>query len=75
MSNGELIWYWRSLPLNQRTGSEVFTLLFQGNNRSIATLLESPFPTPGDQPSYLAILSVLVLPTTLREKLNYGHQK
>lgn len=44
-------WYWRSLPLEQRTGSEVFAALFlpkpselrQG--RAIATLLESPYPT------------------------------
>ena len=47
--NYELIWYWRSLPLNQRTGSEVFASLFKRDNYSIATLLESPFPTPGDR--------------------------
>lgn len=42
-------WLWRSLPLNQRTGSEVFELLFQ-RDCLIATLLESPFPTPADRP-------------------------
>ncbi|HEY9692118.1 MAG TPA: anthranilate synthase component I [Oculatellaceae cyanobacterium] len=41
-------WYWRSLPLKQRTGSEVFNLLFR--HHQIATLLESPYPSPLDQP-------------------------
>ncbi len=44
-------WYWRSLPLENRTGSEVFAALFRSNNASkIATLLESPYPTPINQP-------------------------
>ncbi|WGV23765.1 anthranilate synthase component I [Halotia branconii] len=44
-------WYWRSLPLKNRTGSEVFAALFRSNNVSeIATLLESPYPTPTNQP-------------------------
>ncbi|MFB2970643.1 anthranilate synthase component I [Aerosakkonema sp. BLCC-F183] len=34
-------WYWRSLPLEGKTGSAVFAALFLGNN-AIATLLESP---------------------------------
>jgi para-aminobenzoate synthetase component I len=38
-----LPWHWRSLPLNQRTGSEVFQCLFAQN--AIATLLESPYPS------------------------------
>ena len=42
-------WYWRSLPLESRTGSEVFDCLFR-NTSAIATLLESPYPTPQDQP-------------------------
>ncbi|GAB4236227.1 MAG: anthranilate synthase component I [Stanieria sp.] len=42
-------WYWRSLSLNNRTGSQVFAQLFLQSN-TIATLLESPFPTPIDQP-------------------------
>lgn len=47
---GELSpWYWRSLPLNHLTGSEVFERLFYHPHR-ICTLLESPFPTPGDYP-------------------------
>ena len=33
-------WYWRSLPLKNRTGSEIFAALFI--DESIATLLESP---------------------------------
>ena len=33
-------WYWRSLPLQQRTGSAVFAALFL--HEPIATLLESP---------------------------------
>ncbi|MBD2448384.1 anthranilate synthase component I [Nostoc sp. FACHB-152] len=44
-------WYWRSLPLENRTGSEIFAALFLTNTPSkIATLLESPYPTPTDQP-------------------------
>ncbi|MEA5505805.1 anthranilate synthase component I [Halotia wernerae UHCC 0503] len=44
-------WYWRSLPLENRTGSEVFAALFRSNTASkIATLLESPYPTPTNQP-------------------------
>jgi para-aminobenzoate synthetase component I len=36
-------WYWRSLPLLQRTGSDVFNCLFRlQSTPSIATLLESP---------------------------------
>ncbi|HEY9827342.1 MAG TPA: chorismate-binding protein, partial [Stenomitos sp.] len=33
-------WYWRSLPLNGKSGSEVFATLFQSD--AIAVLLESP---------------------------------
>ncbi|MGB3299175.1 MAG: anthranilate synthase component I [Phormidesmis sp.] len=45
--------FWRSLPLNQRTGSEIFAALFQpqtlqANEKGIATLLESPYPLPPD---------------------------
>ena len=46
---------WRSLPLSQRTGSNVFEALFQSRSLSsnaeiekIATLLESPYPLPPD---------------------------
>lgn len=42
-------WSWRSLPLEERTGSQVFDRLFR-HNGTIATLLESPYPTPLDQP-------------------------
>lgn len=38
-----LAWHWRSLPLHQRTGSEVFACLFCQD--AIATLLESPYPS------------------------------
>ncbi len=34
-------WYWRSLPLENRTGSEIFARLFLDPDK-IATLLESP---------------------------------
>lgn len=40
-------WHWRSLPLAYRTGSEIFSRLFL-NNQQIATLLESPYPTPSN---------------------------
>ncbi len=44
-------WYWRSLPLNNRTGSAVFATLFlPSSNSGIATLLESPYPTPTNNP-------------------------
>jgi para-aminobenzoate synthetase component I len=36
-------WYWRSLPLQGRSGSEIFQSLFAGE--AIATLLESPYPS------------------------------
>jgi len=44
-------WYWRSLPLEKRTGSEVFAALFRPTTvTGIATLLESPYPTPIEHP-------------------------
>ncbi len=50
-------WYWRSLPLTGRTGTQVFEALFltpqsQANQpeAAIATLLESPYPTPSPIP-------------------------
>ncbi|MEM8778214.1 MAG: anthranilate synthase component I [Cyanobacteria bacterium P01_G01_bin.49] len=39
-----LPWYWRSRPLQELTGSDVFERLFAPQS-TIATLLESPFPT------------------------------
>ncbi len=51
-----LSWYWRSLPLKKLTGSEVFERLY-ASDTSIATLLESPFPTPSDYP-YLSRYSI-----------------
>jgi para-aminobenzoate synthetase component I len=41
-------WYWRSLPLKNRTGSEIFARLFL-NPDKIATLLESPVTEPPKQ--------------------------
>jgi para-aminobenzoate synthetase component 1 len=41
MPRNLLPWYWRSLPLANRTGSEIFARLFEPTE-SIATLLESP---------------------------------
>ncbi len=35
-------WHWRSLPLNHKTGSDIFAALFQSDELAIATLLESP---------------------------------
>ncbi|MBU7584735.1 MAG: anthranilate synthase component I [Nostoc sp. TH1S01] len=44
-------WHWRSLPLENRTGAEIFAALFLPSTPSgIATLLESPYPTPPSQP-------------------------
>ncbi|TBR57589.1 anthranilate synthase component I [Mastigocladus laminosus UU774] len=44
-------WYWRSLPLRNRTGSDIFAALFAYKQTlGIATLLESPYPTPTDNP-------------------------
>ncbi|HEY9807310.1 MAG TPA: anthranilate synthase component I, partial [Candidatus Obscuribacterales bacterium] len=43
-------WYWRSLPLADRTGSQIFAALFRSASAqsaagsAIATLLESPYP-------------------------------
>jgi len=42
-------WYWQKLPLEQRTGSDVFASLFV-SNCDIATLLESPYPIPQKNP-------------------------
>jgi len=43
-------WYWRSLPLESRTGSEVFAALFRRPPiPTVATLLESPYPTTPEQ--------------------------
>ena len=58
-------WYWRSLGLEHRTGSDIFGSLFlsasdpdpdpnsnsgSNSNSLIATLLESPYPTPTENP-------------------------
>ncbi|MBE9175442.1 anthranilate synthase component I [Synechocystis salina LEGE 06155] len=41
-------WHWCCLPLQGRTGSEIFSQLF--GHQSIATLLESPYPPSPDYP-------------------------
>ncbi|MEY2983515.1 MAG: hypothetical protein RLZZ568_132 [Cyanobacteriota bacterium] len=41
-------WHWQCLPLNGRTGSEIFQQLF--SRSPIATLLESPYPPSPDYP-------------------------
>lgn len=41
-------WHWRSLPLENRTASEVFSALFL--NEDIATLLESPHVVEAEHP-------------------------
>lgn len=41
-------WYWRSLPLEGRTGSQVYDCLFR-NIGTVTALLESPYPIPQDQ--------------------------
>ncbi|MGK7963175.1 anthranilate synthase component I [Crocosphaera sp.] len=51
-----LSWHWRSLPLKKLTGSEVFERLY-ASDATVATLLESPFPTPSDYP-YLSRYSI-----------------
>ncbi|MFM6063298.1 MAG: anthranilate synthase component I [Microcystis panniformis] len=47
MSESLLPWYWRSLPLAGRTGSDIFARLFL-QEPGMAVLLESPYPTPAD---------------------------
>ncbi|MDJ0533589.1 MAG: anthranilate synthase component I [Xenococcaceae cyanobacterium MO_207.B15] len=46
--NPDSPYYWRSHPLKNRTGTEIFERLY--SQETIATLLESPFPTPTDYP-------------------------
>ncbi|WP_009632570.1 anthranilate synthase component I [Synechocystis sp. PCC 7509] len=43
----EQSWYWKSLPLENRTGAEIFAALF--GDAEISTLLESPLPTTSDR--------------------------
>jgi len=57
-------WHWRKLPLNQRSGSEIFQALFLGKSaknvkvisgfppRDMAVLLESPVTSPTDLARY-----------------------
>ncbi len=51
MTNQIQPWYWRKLPLKQRTGSDIFSCLFISNPlNKIATLLESPYPNSTNNP-------------------------
>ncbi|MGB3757367.1 MAG: anthranilate synthase component I, partial [Rivularia sp. (in: cyanobacteria)] len=51
MTNQIQPWYWRKLPLKQRTGSNVFDCLFISDSfNEIATLLESPYPNSTNNP-------------------------
>lgn len=45
-------WYWRSQPLLERSGTDIFAALFA--DQKIATLLESPYPHPLGQYSICA---------------------
>jgi para-aminobenzoate synthetase component 1 len=56
MTQNLLPWYWRSLPLQSLSASQVFERLFYQPHQ-ICTLLESPFPTPTDYP-YLSRYSI-----------------
>ncbi len=66
-------WHWCSLPLQAKTASVVFEQLFSQD--SMATLLESPFPTPSDYP-YLSRYSLCAGNPRRREgKLQYWTPK
>ena len=44
-------WHFRKLPLQERTGSDVFACLFNSeSSNKIATLLESPYPNNLNNP-------------------------
>ncbi|MBE9060139.1 anthranilate synthase component I [cf. Phormidesmis sp. LEGE 11477] len=57
------VYYWRSLPLEERTGSDIFAALFQSNTTKagtagIATLLESPYLLPSESgPSEASVIA------------------
>lgn len=64
-----LPWHWRSLPLHERTGSDIFERLFKSH--PLSTLLESPYPTPQDYP-YLSRYSLCAgSPRTLNNQIQY----
>jgi hypothetical protein len=50
-------WYWRSLPLEDRTGSQIFDCLFR-HTGAIATLLESPYPTPKERAEHIMLVDL-----------------
>ncbi|MEG3840878.1 anthranilate synthase component I [Microcoleus sp. herbarium14] len=45
-------WHWRKLPLNKRSGSEIFETLFLSKTAEIAVLLESPVTSSTDLARY-----------------------
>jgi para-aminobenzoate synthetase component I len=64
---------WRSQPLNQRTGTDIFARLFL--SQKIATLLESPFPTPEDQPQLCRYSICAGEPIIVNNKPNFWTPK
>jgi para-aminobenzoate synthetase component I len=64
-----LSWSWRSLPLDQRTGSDIFAALFLHDD--IATLLESPYPPSPDYPQLARYSICAGRPRTINEQLYY----
>lgn len=63
-------WYWRSLPLEHRTGSDIFTALFR--EEAIATLLESPYPISSDRPQLAQYSICAGAPRTVNGRLQIG---
>jgi para-aminobenzoate synthetase component 1 len=71
-------WYWRSLPLKGRTGSEVFAALtslqsvgrepLTAFNFPFATLLESPYPPSPDHPQLSRYSICAVGPRMIEEQ-------
>lgn len=59
-------WYWRSLSLEHRTGSDIFAALFLED--AIATLLESPYPILGDRPQLAQYSICAGIPRTINSK-------
>ncbi len=63
-------WYWRSLPLEHRTGSDIFIALFQ--EEAISTLLESPYSISSDRPQLAQYSICAGAPRTVNGRLQIG---
>ena len=50
MTNQLKPWHFKQLPLQKRTGGEIFSCLFISDSSKIATLLESPYPNNLNNP-------------------------